>query len=209
MKKYLLVFIPTIFLFACGTVLNSEKNPDSSSTDDVNSEDRKTFFELFLKDKSIAKFKGEGNEFATFSLTTHYLYDDFVVTYEDNGGTVVQKIYRIHEDKISLIANRPEAYDREPPTLSELNSMQEIEVYMASPLEVGTEFDGWKITSTTDTVETELRTFDHVIVIGKKDIQGASIKKYFVKNYGEIKREYILQDGDELFKVTSTIESIK
>ncbi|WP_144509733.1 hypothetical protein [Bacillus sp. FJAT-22090] len=209
MKKYLFVFIPTLFLIACGTDLNKEQGSSTDSTSETDVPSKIPLTELFLPDKSIATFKGDGNEYASFTLTTKYLYDVYVATYEDNGGTIVQKIYYISDDKISLLANNAEAYDVGLPSLSELQSMQEIDVYMVSPLSVGTQFNGWKITSTTETVETDLQTFEDVITIEKVDEQGSKTRKYFAKNYGEIKREYIMPEGDEPFIVTSTIESIK
>ena len=78
----------------------------------------------------------------------------------------------------------------------------------SAPLEVGTEFNGWEVTSTTDTLETDLQTFENVMVIEKTEAQGNITRKYFVKDFGEIKREFIINDTETEMIVSSTIEKL-
>ncbi|TQR18550.1 hypothetical protein [Psychrobacillus soli] len=214
MKKYLLIFIPTLFLIACGAEEQNVNETTTTTTPSSPTENTSTLAEenvnlsnFFMPNNSIARFKGEGNEFATYTLTTKHLYDDYVATYEDNGGTVVERIYSIQPDKISLIAQNGEAYEIKNHTLTELESMDEIEVYLQSPFVVGTDFNGWKITSTSTKLDTTLQSFQDVIVLEKID-QGSISRKYFAKNFGEIKREFIVEEGEEPFIVTSTIEEV-
>ncbi|MFJ7972470.1 hypothetical protein [Psychrobacillus sp. NPDC096389] len=211
MKKYLLVLIPALFLIACGAEEQSGSEPSTSPPTEnttTTAETKVSLSDYFMPNGSIAKFKGEGNEYATYTLTTKHLYDNYVLTYEDNGGTVVERIYYIQADKVSLIAQNGEAYDAKEPSLAELESMQEIEVYLATPLEEGREFNGWKIISTNESLKTDVQPFDDVILIEKTDEQGAITRKYFAKDFGEIKREFIMQEGDEAFTVTSTLENV-
>ncbi|MFJ8064975.1 hypothetical protein ACIQYS_10110 [Psychrobacillus sp. NPDC096426] len=212
MIKYLFILILSFFLVACG----AEKPVETGTTIKSPSEEVITpskpsisLSHFFMPDNSVAHFKGEGNEYATYSLTTLYPFENYVITFENNGGTVVQRIYNIQDNKISLIAENEEAYEPRPHSLAELQAMQEIEVYLATPFEVGTEFNDWKITSTTEILETDLQTFDHVIVIEKTNEDDSIMRKYFTKNFGEIKREFIMQEGDEQFIVSSVIESVE
>lgn len=207
------MFIPTLFLIACSAEEQSVNEPTTSTPTENTStsapaETNISLSDYFMPNNSVAQFKGEGNEFASYKLTTKYLYDNYVATYEDNGGTVVERIYYIQPDKISLIANNGEAYDAKEPSLAELESMQALEVYLAAPLAVDKEFDGWKIISTTETLKTDFQTFEDVLVIEKADEQNAISRKYFVKHFGEIKREFMMNEDDEPFKVTSTLEKV-
>ncbi|GGA27213.1 hypothetical protein [Psychrobacillus lasiicapitis] len=212
MIKHLFFLIPTLFLIACG----AEKPEDTETTSKTPSEEAVppsesslSLSHFFMPDNSVAHFKGEGNEYASYTLTTLYPFENFVTTYEDNGGTVMQRIYHITDDKISLIAENGEAYEPTTHSLAELQAKQEIEVYLASPLEVGATFNGWKITSVSETLETDSQTFDHVIVIEKTNEDSSITRKYFAKNFGEIKREFIMQEGDEQFIVSSVFESME
>ncbi|SES10102.1 hypothetical protein [Psychrobacillus sp. OK032] len=212
MIKHLFFLIPILFLVACG----NEKPVDTETTSKTPSEEVGTTSEpsinlshFFMPDNSVAQFKGEGNEYASYTLTTRYPYENYVITYEDNGGTVVQRIYNIQNNKVSLIAEYGEAYEPTTYSLEELQTMQEVEVYLATPLEVGATFNDWKITSTTDSLITSLQTFNDVIVMEKRNEDGSTIRKYFKENFGEIKREFILQEGDEQFIVRSVIENLE
>ncbi|MFJ5769771.1 hypothetical protein [Psychrobacillus sp. NPDC093180] len=211
MIKHLFFLIPTLFLVACGDQkpANTETPTKKPLEEAVSpSESSLSLSHFFMPDNSVAHYKGEGNEYASYSLTTLYPFENYVTTYEDNGGTVVQRIYHVQDDKISLIAENGEAYEPTTHSLAELQAMQEIEVYFASPIKVGATFNGWKITSTTEKLKTDLQTFDDVIVIEKTNEDYSITRKYFAKNFGEIKREFIMQEGDEQFIVTSVLESI-
>lgn len=211
MIKHLFFLIPTLFLVACRMEEAADtETPTKSSSEEVATptESPLSLSYFFMPDNSVAHFRGEGNEYASYSLTTLYPHENYVTTYEDNDGTVMQRIYHIQDDKISIIAENGEAYEPTTHSLAELQAMQEIEVYFASPIEVGATFNRWKITSTTETLKTDLQTFDDVIVIEKTNEDHSITRKYFAKNFGEIKREFIMQEGDEQFIVTSVLESI-
>ncbi|WP_342601017.1 hypothetical protein MHB48_08395 [Psychrobacillus sp. FSL H8-0483] len=214
MKKLLLLLIPILFLCACGTnktiTESTDKVPvkEEPVKETLPVEEVVNLAQFFLPDQSTAQFKGEGNEYASYSLKTQYINDNYVATYEDNGGTIVQRIYKISEDNISLLAENGEAYEAEIPSIEELESMPVIDIYLATPLEVGTKFNGWEITSTSDTLQTDLQTFENVIVIEKAEEQGNVTRKYFAKDFGEIKREFIMNANEEELIVSSTIEKL-
>lgn len=211
MQKFVFLIILLSFLAACSSN-NADTNKFETASDNVvtpnhseeqpkNDADLTTYF---MKNNSTAEFKGEGNEYASYTLKTHHLYENYIATYEDNGGTVLERIYRISDEHISIIAKNEEAYEVKTPSLEELDAMPELEVYLATPLEVGTKFNGWNIISITETVKTDTQTFTDVIVIEKVDEQQTTQRKYFSKDFGEIKREFIIKmDGEESI-ITST-----
>ncbi|TQR20669.1 hypothetical protein [Psychrobacillus vulpis] len=214
MQKLMLLLIPILFLFACEQNQTNSTKPETApedeqtpiavkeqSTPDIT---RSTFF---MGDKSSAQFKGEGNEYASYTLKTDYLYDHYVSTYEDNGGTVMQRIYRISNDKITIVLEVAEAYETNNPTLEELDAMPDLKIYLAGPFDVGTKFDGWKIISTSDTLATATQNFQDVIVIEKIEKE-SKIRKYFAKDFGEIKREFIMNTNGEENIISSTFEKI-
>ncbi|MDE4086036.1 hypothetical protein PO902_13405 [Planococcus maritimus] len=83
----------------------SEETPaDSTSGDSHDSEEAIVDpYDYFLEDGSTARFEGYGNEFAEFTLRTDYMEANHVATYEENGGTVVLRVYRLLDDRIELV----------------------------------------------------------------------------------------------------------
>lgn len=163
----------------------------------------------FMPNQSIARFEGMGNEYATYTLETQYLYDDYIGTLEDNGGTVVQRIYRVEENRIVKIFEEAEAYEADFPPFNELESMPELETYLSLPLEEGTTFGGWTIEQVDGTLETPFQTFTDVIMLSQEGEDQSVIEKYFVEGFGEVKRVFRMPGGEgEEFEVTSTLQSV-
>lgn len=166
--------------------------------------------EFFMPNQSEALFEGYGNEYATYTLTTQHLYENYVGTFEDNGGTVMQRIYRIEDERIVKIYEQAEAYDADFPALSELEALPEMETYLALPFEEGNEFNGWTIVAVGQTVETPFQTFEDVIVLTQEGADQSIVEKYFVKGYGEVKRVFKMsEEENEEFEVTSTLAEVK
>lgn len=188
---------------------NSEENNNEKEQPDTNSED--VSFDLsnfFMKDKSVAKYLGEGNEYATYTARTQWHNDHTVSIFEDNGGTILLRTYRITDKAIELINDQGEFYGEFNPTNDELDEMPAISTFLQLPIEKDREFDGWKIIDINQTLETPLQKFEDVIQIQKIDETGSIQNRYIVENFGEIKREFIMDKEDIKFSVTSTIESI-
>lgn len=163
----------------------------------------------FMPNQSIARFEGMGNEYATYTLETQYLYDDYIGTLEDNGGTVVQRIYRVEENRIVKIFEEAEAYEADFPPFNELESMPELETYLSLPLEEGTAFGGWTIEQVDGTLETPFQTFTDVIMLSQEGEDQSVIEKYFVEGFGEVKRVFRMPGGEgEEFEVISTLQSV-
>lgn len=221
MRKWSLLLI--LFLTACQPDTEETTEPVEPTTPDteeqepdvnepVTAEEEKDvdLHDFFLPNQSVAHFEGMGNEYASYKLTTQHLYEDYVGTYEDNGGTVMQRIYRIEEDRVVKILEEAEAYDADFPSLNELDALPEIETYLSLPIEEGSEFNGWTITAINQSIETPLQTFDHVFVLSQEGADQSVVERYFAEGYGEIKRVFKMPGGEgEEFEVTSTIAQIE
>ena len=187
-----------------GVINNENEQPDINSDED--SIDLTNFF---MKDKMVAKYLGEGNEYATYTARTQWHNDHTVSIFEDNGGTILLRTYRITEKAIELINEQGEFYGEFNPTNDELDAMPAISTFLQFPIEKNKEFDGWTIIDVGLTLETPLQEFKDVIQIQKIDVTGSIQNRYIVENFGEIKREFIMDEEDIQFSVTSTIESIE
>lgn len=216
--KFSIVLLLMLLLSAC-----SEKSTDDSPIDtgtpseeireevpetEDSAEEKIDLKRFFMKDGSVAKYLGDGNEYASYQARTQWHNDNTVSIYEDNGGTVVIRTYRITEDSIHLIKEQAEYYETYSPTDEELKSLPIISTILQTPIETGKTFDEWTVVSIDQTLETPYKTFDDVIVLEKTDESGALQRKYFVQDFGEIKREFIMKENDAEFSVTSTLESV-
>ncbi|PJK17672.1 hypothetical protein CQS04_02000 [Chryseomicrobium excrementi] len=218
MKKLLLLLV--MLLAACSQQAADDPSPqpqptpteEQPSTEEP-AETPETEIDLhdyFMPNQSIASFLGDGNEYATYTLSTQHLYENYIGTLEDNGGTVMQRIYRVEENRIVKIFEQAEAYDADFPALSELESMPELEIYLSLPFEVGHEFNGWTITDTNASLETPYQNFSDVLVMEQEGSDGSILQKYFAQGFGEVKRVFKMPGGEgEQFEVTSTLESVE
>ncbi|WP_139311061.1 hypothetical protein [Paenisporosarcina indica] len=163
----------------------------------------------FMRDGVVANYLGEGNEYASYQARTQWHNENTVSIYEDNGGTTVLRTYRITEDSIDLIQEQGEFYDTFTPSSAELEKLPVISTFLQIPLEKGSTFGKWIIMDVKQTVQTPFRTFDNVIILEMKDESGVTNRKYIAKDFGEVKREFILNEAENDFIVTSTLESMK
>lgn len=163
---------------------------------------------FFLPDGSKAKFHGKGNEIAGYKIEVGEPYENYFIIYENNGGVFLRRTYQIENDKINILEEMTVNYKDEYPSLEALKSMKPIGVYLQKPFAKGAKFGEWTIVDTDVTVETPYRTFDNALVIEMKD-EDAIKRKYFVQDFGEVKRESkMTTETNEELVVTSTLESI-
>ncbi|CAM4100820.1 hypothetical protein [Lederbergia lenta] len=190
-------------------VTDENRNSPDKEQEDEAVNDEIALADFFMKDGTEAEFAGEGNEFAPYTAKTEWLNDRFVNVYEDNGGTIMLRTFRIDNDKIVVVREEGESNVKFDPTDQELNELEDLYTYLQLPLDKDITFDGWTVIDNAMTVETPLQVFKSVIVIKKENIDGSTNTKYFAKGYGEIKREFLMKEEDkEPFVVTSTIEKI-
>jgi len=219
----LIAFILSVLLLlvACGTESSEEPNSpdeDGKLTEEGSENGEKPEeqpaanvdpHDFFMPDASIATFLGEGNEYASFTLRTVYMDDQHIATYEDNGGTVILKVYRVGENEVELVKEQAEFYEDFVASSDELEALQPIRTYLTLPLEVGTVIEDWTVTETATTVKTAFQNFENVSVLESEETENTINKTYFAEGYGEVKREFRMQEeGQQEFVVTSVLESI-
>lgn len=181
-----------------------EEPTDEEGTGDIDP------YDFFMPDASTATFLGEGNEYASFTLRTVFMDDQHISTYEDNGGTVMLKVYRVGGNTVELVKEEAEFYQDFVASSEELEALQPIRTYITLPLEVGTVIENWTVTETDATVETPFQNFENVMVLESEETGNAINKTYFAEGYGEVKREFRMQEeGQEEFVVTSVLESVE
>lgn len=163
----------------------------------------------FMDDGTTAYFKGEGNEYAQLSKRTVHLEGDHIAVYEDNGGTVMLNVYRIQGEAVDLVKEEPEFYEEYEPTLEELQALEPIARAFEVPIEVGDRVDGMLVKELGVQVETPYQSFDDAILLENKTEEGTLSRSYWVKGFGEVKREFIMEDGESEFVVTSSLEKIE
>ncbi|ANU13844.1 putative lipoprotein [Planococcus halocryophilus Or1] len=167
-------------------------------------------YDFFMPDASTATFLGEGNEYASFTLRTVFLDDKHIATYEDNGGTVVLKVYRIGDNSVELVKEQAEFYEDFAASSEELEALQPIRTYLTLPLEVGTVIGDWVVTQSNGVAATPFESFENVIVLENEETENTINKTYFAEGYGEVKREFrMLEEGQDEFIVTSVLESVE
>ncbi|MFS0687756.1 hypothetical protein AB1K89_00720 [Sporosarcina sp. 179-K 8C2 HS] len=224
-RKTIILHVLLIALIASGctnktTSLNNSGNSGETTnpteqkgnTQDSNAkpnQNDQTLLDYFLPAGSTARFKGEGNEFAKLDIDFAHPYKDYVILHENNGGAVIRRIYKIEKEQILKMEEKPVDLHEDFPSQQEIEAMNPIGIYLKKPFKIGTTFDSWKIVETDVTVETPYQTFEHAFVIEEKGNDYVN-RKYFVKGFGEVKRESIMKtvDEDEDFIVTSTLESV-
>lgn len=163
--------------------------------------------DFFLEDGTKAQYKGEGNEFASYTIEVAQPYEDYFIIYENNGGVLLRKIYKVTDHQIYTLDEAAVDSKDEFPSIEELDEMTPIGIYLQKPFEQGATFDLWTIIKTDEIVETPFRTFENAIVIEKQD-ENAINRKYFVQGFGEVKREAIQTSEGNSFTVTSELESV-
>ncbi|MHC8517780.1 hypothetical protein [Sporosarcina sp. ITBMC105] len=222
MKKWIVLLSMLIVLVGCNE--KQEESPidsppdEQDGTKDVDREGSFTHEAIlegadmaafFLEDGATAHFHGEGNEFATYTTRMEWLDERHVNVYENNGGVELAKSYRIDDDRIVLLREEPLQTENETVSIEEIKELKSIRPYLIFPLEVGDEIGSWTVVSVDETVETPMQQFEQVIVLEETFEDGAVSRSYFAIGFGEIKRSYSAQDGDNPFEVTSEIESIE
>ncbi|MET3574878.1 hypothetical protein ACFFIY_10340 [Bhargavaea ullalensis] len=186
----------------------SEDEESGGQQENIESGSEFTASGLFPPEGAQMHFKGEGNEFAELDIRVLLSDGKHVVFDEDNGGVTMRKAYRIGDDRIEQVMAMPLEGTEPVPTAEELGAMDPMNTYLVFPAQEGAEFEGWKVVSTDESVETPFKTFEHAVLI-EEETADFTNRTWLVPGFGEVKRESVMEEeGQEPFVVTSVLESV-
>ncbi len=153
-------------------------------------------------------YAGEGNEFAPFKRKIMFVEDNYLQLTDNNGGTVVIKVYKYNDREITEVFSEGEFYEDENLIPDVRNNEEKGEIILKAPLEVGKSWssnDGDReIIAVDQKVKVPAGTFYQVvkIKISYQDSNNTGYE-YYAPNIGLIKSEYL----GEGFKIISELES--
>jgi len=153
-------------------------------------------------------YAGEGIEYASFKRKVMYVEEEYLQLTDNNGGTIVVKIYKFDDNEIREIYTQGEFY-KEDNIIPDIKNKNEGPVILQAPLKVGHSWenknDRREIVAINEKVQVPAGTFYHVIKIKTSHFDSDNISyNYFAPNIGLIKSEYI----GENFEVKSELESL-
>ncbi|MBI2874529.1 MAG: hypothetical protein HYY09_05540 [Firmicutes bacterium] len=153
-------------------------------------------------------FEGWGNEYATYNLEVVRASGEYVQTSEDNGGTVMARVYRVTENEVVEVYREGEAYDKP----DRLDRREKEDVILRAPLAVGNKWPLGTGTSEIVAVGLELKvpagTFRDVIKVKRGNPESENLVfDYYAPGVGKIKNEFT--EANETVLVKSELESYK
>lgn len=151
-------------------------------------------------------YKGEGNEYASFSRTVIYTRNNRAQMRMDNGGTVGAEVVEVTDNAVTRIFFKGEEY-QETNFLDEPPNDQT--VLLKAPLEVGSrwgdpEGGSREIVDVNAAVSVPAGTFENCITV-KITNSNSTLFEYYKDGVGLVKREFV--SGD--VRVTSSLEEFK
>ncbi len=153
-------------------------------------------------------YAGEGNEFAPFTRKIMFVEDNYLQFTDNNGGTVVVKIYKYNDKEITEVFSEGEFYEDENLIPDVRNNEEKGEIILKAPLEVGKSWSSndqeREIVSIDQEVKVPAGTFYQVVrvKITYQDSNNTGYE-YYAPNIGLIKSEYL----GEGFEIKSELES--
>ncbi|WP_303965317.1 hypothetical protein [Sporosarcina ureae] len=199
------------------TIPNAEIEIDENIQEDAVEEPETTadpqaipasLLDYFPPDDTSVYYEGVGNEFAQMANTISRPAPDYVVIHENNGGSYIQKVYKLEDNKIQLVKEELVDFNVILPTTAELDALVPIRTYLKEPIQVGTTFDDWTIVEVDASLQAPYQQFDDVVVV--EQIDGDFVNRlYLAEGFGEVKRESIMTiAGEPDYVVTSTLENM-
>ncbi len=160
-----------------------------------------------LSKGSYWEYLGEGNEYASFNRKVLFTKGGQAQISEDNGGTVITRIFELTDSDVKLVYFEGETYQAanllEAGFVANNNTIS-----IKSPIQVGTTWtdkDGVKEIIAVDAqVDTPLGKLDNCIKI-KITSSYDVLYRYYKKDIGMVKQEFI--SGDTT--ITSTLKNYK
>jgi hypothetical protein len=204
MKRLIIYLLSVVFLFGCKATGNDKPVPPSDSDKDPEI----TLLDFFPQSPTERQFLGKGNEFATYTETFYINEGSYYPSIVENGGTSILRIYKVTENEITLVYEQGEFYDDVPPISSLENKFQSRPI-LTAPIKVGSKNGEWKVIKYLESLKVPFGTIPDVYVLEKKNKEGSTQRQYWAWQYGKIKEEFIVDDGNGVtFEVTSELEKV-
>jgi len=161
------------------------------------------YFPLHKGDKWV--YRGEGNEYASFSREVLFTEGNLAQILERNGGADVTKIFQITGSTVTEVFKRVE---QSAPVNLLHEKANEQRILLKAPLLTGTKWnDGdtqFEIVDTAATVKTPAGTFANCLKIRSVFSADSSVMyQYYAKGVGMVEQDFIT--GGE--KISSSLES--
>lgn len=152
------------------------------------------------------KYKGTGNEYASFDIYVDYAKDNKMQVRKNNGGTEMVLVYEIRDGALVCNYSRGETYYKYDYTAMTDGD----DILLKEPLAAGTSWtakDGSQrsITAVDKQIDTPSGSFKAIEVTTTRN--DSVNKDYYAKGTGLVKTEYI--SGDAKMTVTSELEKIE
>lgn len=148
-------------------------------------------------------YKGEGMEFAPFTLTLDYEPDEDGIyqVSRANAGNTVSYVYQLTQDGVIELAYFPNSYEAEDFRYHEDSLDEQVATFFPVELAVGDTFKrGYRdeqeftVTDILTEHEVECETYHDVLVIESVMPEGEVQRYYYAPEIGEIASEYIFDD---------------
>ncbi len=152
------------------------------------------------------RYDGEGNEFAAYETYVDYTSENSLQLRVLNGGTVVTRVVRIDEDKITQLYSREESYYRE----NDLDDGAEAsgEILLMAPIQQGTSWaqpEGSVSTITDIAAVVETPSGSYTAVCVERVLGEDKALNYYAKGVGLVKS--VFQSGGQ--EVSSTLAEVQ
>lgn len=148
-------------------------------------------------------YKGEGMEFAPFTLTLDYEPDEDGIyqVSRANAGNTVSYVYQLTQDGVIELAYFPNSYEAEDFRYHEDSLDEQVATFFPVELAVGDTFKrGYRdeqeftVTDILTEHEVECETYHDVLVIESVMPEGEVQRYFYAPEIGEIASEYIFDD---------------
>ncbi|WP_066288573.1 hypothetical protein [Bacillus sp. FJAT-29937] len=203
MNKYLFLLLGFLLLTGCTEKKAAPPKPNGTAKE-IMVED------YFPQENKTYVYRGEGNEYAAFSEFFYQRTDSYLPSIVENGGTRILKIYKLTDEGIYQVYNRPEFYDEEIPPLAELEKEFNPIPLLIKPLQAEKTFNGFTIVQTNAELLLPIGEVKNVVIIEQQDEENKTIvRKYWAPGLGMVKQEFVSSEKNtEEFSVTSELEKI-
>ncbi len=199
------IVLLSIAVFFFYKMQSNQGNTDQDNLTNIQENNSLSLKRYFMPSGTTAYFKGTGNEYASYKETTTWLGEDYVQTIIENGGAIVEKIYRITTSEVQLVLQQEVA---EQPTSvyteQELHALESIAVMLTLPFEEGKKMGNRQMVILPTEIDTAYGHFTDVMVV-EEVLDNGKTRYFYAPDYGVVRTEFYY--NNEL-AVTSELASI-